>query len=131
MRAGCRRGWLERLSWKGDSRAREKAEEDERLRWAGEVADLLLTLDTPTTQRANRAPDPKVAAMRMCGRVRAATLPQLRPGRGGPSGAGGPPQEKKQLPTNSEEVLIYLEQRAAEPCAAISAPETPRGTCLL
>ena len=58
----------------GDSRARKKAEEDERLRWAGEVADLLLGLDTPTAQRAKRAPDPRVAAMRMCDRVRAATL---------------------------------------------------------
>ena len=82
--------------------------EDERLRWAGEVADLLLGLDTPTTQRAKRAPDPRVAAMRMCGRVRAATV------------AMG----EEQLPKNSEEVLVYVEHSA--PSVPQVAPSSTR-----
>ena len=43
----CRRlpSRLERTSGlEGDSRVREKAEEEERLSWAGEVADLVLAL---------------------------------------------------------------------------------------
>ena len=55
-------------------------EGDERLRWAGEVADLLLGLDNANLKRAKRAPEPRAAAMRMSGRVRVATLRSyLRP----------------------------------------------------
>ena len=58
----------------GDSRGREKAEEEERLRWAGEVADFIFSLDTPTAVRAHKAPNPKTSALRTCSKVRAATV---------------------------------------------------------
>ena len=46
----------------GDSRAREKAEEEKRQRWVVEVTELLLTLSsTPTAEKA-----PKQSAARMC-----------------------------------------------------------------
>ena len=39
----------------GDSRAREKAEEEERLRWVNEVTELLLTLKGTPTARQSRS----------------------------------------------------------------------------
>ena len=46
----------------GDSRAREKAEEEERQRWVAEVTELLLTLSgTPTADKAARTADPRLS----------------------------------------------------------------------
>ena len=101
----------------GDSKAREKAEEEERLRWVSEVTQLLLTLEgTPTAERAARTADPSQSAARMCSKVRAATVRSYvrawRPLWKWWTAAG-----KQGLPSSSEAVLVYLEQRAAEPCA--------------
>ena len=79
-------------------------------------ADLLLGLDTPTSQRAKRAPEPRVAAIRMRGRVRASTLRSCV-GAWRPFWNWWTATGEEQLPKNSEEVLVYLEHRAAEPCA--------------
>ena len=100
----------------GDSKAREKAEEEERLRWAGEVADLILSLKTTTAERAYKTADPKLSAMRMCGKVRASTVRSyVRAWR--PFWRWWVSSGNSQLPDTSEQVLEYLEQRAAEPCA--------------
>ena len=101
----------------GDSRGREKAEEEERLRWAGEVADFILSLDTaPQQRRARKTPNPRTSALRMCSKVLAATVRSyVRAWR--PFWAWWCNSGNNQLPTQAEEVLSYLEQRAAEPCA--------------
>ena len=101
----------------GDSRAREKAEEEERQRWVNEVTDLLITLTgTPTADRAARTTDPKLSAARMCAKVRAATVRSYvrawRPLWRWWTGTGN-----NGLPSSPEAVLTYLEQRASEPCA--------------
>ena len=101
----------------GDSRAREKAEEEERQRWVSEVTDLLITLTgTPTADRAARTTDPKLSAARMCAKVRAATVRSYvrawRPLWRWWTGTGN-----NGLPSSPEAVLTYLEQRASEPCA--------------
>ena len=101
----------------GDSRAREKAEEEERQRWVAEVTELLLTLfGTPTADKAARTADPRLSAARMCSKVRASTIRSYvrawRPLWRWWTGTG-----KQGLPSSGEAVLTYLEQRAAEPCA--------------
>ena len=101
----------------GDSKAREKVEEEERKWWVSDVTDLLITLSgTPTADRAAKTADRKQSAARMCAKVRAATVRSYvrawRPLWMWWTGTGN-----RGLPSDPEAVLAYLEQRANEPCA--------------
>ena len=103
----------------GDSRAREKAEEEERQRWVVEVTELLLSLaGTPTAEKAARTSDPKMSAARTFSKLRAATVRSyVRSWR--PLWRWWTVTGKQGLPSSGEAVLTYLEQRAAEPCAPV------------
>ena len=101
----------------GDSRAREKAEDDEKERQTTEAANFLLSLkETPTADKAARTTDPFALAASMCTRVQTTTLHKYVRAWRTPwhwwttHGSEG-------LLGSSEAVLAYVEQRAGAPCA--------------
>ena len=117
-------------SLEGDSRARKKAEEEERLRWAGEVADLILALSTTTAERAHKTTDPRLSAMRMCSNVRAADGSRVRQSPAPFLAMVGQPlkccDEQGQLCPSARRRLVDLSRRDTR-----SAPSSAnRQTCL-